>query len=204
MLNFDSQEEKEVYNWIMELYERGIITSFTHQPESFQLSHKRRVPIKKVMKTKTVDSDFHLMNGHLYTADFLIHWNSEYLNKMFYELNMNQVLPAINYKEMLIACENDDFTGFCSYIEVKPIFDQNNMTRLFKINQKWVLDKYGIFVNMIIPDKLFEMTFTPGKRLVLEKTGKPRKVNYKNVININEYLSKLELCKITEEQVKLF
>ena len=67
---------------------------------------------------------------------------------------------------------------FETWLEIKPKFDQNNMTRLFKINQKWVFDKHGLFVDLVIPETLFEKTFTP-KDYLTTPTGKQRKLNYK-------------------------
>jgi hypothetical protein len=58
------------------------------------------------------------------------------------------------------------------------MFDQNNMERLFKVNQKWMWQKHGIFVNLIKPQELFQKTFTPAEYL-RTPTGKPRKLNFK-------------------------
>jgi hypothetical protein len=74
-------------------------------------------------------------------------------------------------------------------IEIKPIFDQNNMTRLAIINQKWVMEKHGLFVNIVIPDKLFENTFTPKRYLRCDASSKERKLKFSNVKSLDEFLN---------------
>jgi hypothetical protein len=77
---------------------------------------------------------------------------------------------------------------YFSYIEVKPSFDFKNMTRLVKINQKWVFEKHHIYINIVVPEHLFNRTFTPLKYFTTDKSGKPRKIKYKNKITLQEYL----------------
>jgi len=64
------------------------------------------------------------------------------------------------------------------------------MTRLAKINIKWVWDKYGVFVNIIIPEKHFDKTFTPKRFLTTDKSGKPRKIKYKNIKSLKQFIEK--------------
>lgn len=75
-----------------------------------------------------------------------------------------------------------------SFIEVKPSFDQNNMTRLAVLNQKWVFEKFGLFINIVIPEKLFAKTFTPKRYLTCDKSSVKRKIKYKNIISLDEFL----------------
>jgi hypothetical protein len=75
-----------------------------------------------------------------------------------------------------------------SYIEVKPLFDQNNMTRLAVLNQKWVMDKFGAFINIVIPEKLFDKTFTPKRYFTCDKSSTKRKIKYSNIITLEDFL----------------
>jgi len=58
------------------------------------------------------------------------------------------------------------------------MWDQNNMERLFKVNQKWMWQKHGVYVNLVKPQDLFQRTFTP-KEYLRTPSGKPRKLNWK-------------------------
>ena len=39
----------------------------------------------------------------------------------------------------------------------------NSTQYTFPLKQKWLYKDYGIYTNKIVPDKLFESTFTPKK-----------------------------------------
>jgi hypothetical protein len=185
---FDSNEEREFYHWLMELKEKGIINNIVHQPESFRLSDQRKLRIEKHLKKSSKIVDMHFVNKHIYTADYLIFWNKEYLNKVFFELDFKGIVP-INFKSLFAA--NEDVNGeFYSYFEVKGTFDQNNMTRLFVINQKWILDIHDIYINLVIPSELFLKTFVPQKEIFSPKK-KAERAKFKNADRIDDYLRKL-------------
>jgi hypothetical protein len=151
----DSWEEVYILMWLVELQERGLIESINRSP-SFELSKKvtqdytEEVQLKT--KVKTVTKTVTILREHIYTPEFQVVWK-------------------VN-KEILFHKNN------VSYVEVKPVYDQNNMTRLFKINQKWMFVKHNILVNLLVPEKLFELTFTP-KEYLKTKTGKKRKIKWK-------------------------
>jgi NH3-dependent NAD+ synthetase len=81
------------------------------------------------------------------------------------------------------VCDNENK----SYFEAKPQYDFNNMTRLATLNVKWLYQKYGIYTQVIIPERIFQKTFTP-KLMLKTKTGKERKLNFK-VRSLEEYLN---------------
>ena len=185
---FDSNEEREFYHWLMELKEKGVILSIVHQPESFRLSDARKLRIEKHLKKSTKVVESHFVNKHIYTPDYLIIWNQEYINKVFFELDFNSIIPA-NHSSLFKA--NEGATGgYYSYFEVKGTFDQNNMTRLFVINQKWILDVHGIYVNLVIPSELFLKTFVPQKEIFSPKK-KTERLKFKNADRIDDYMRKL-------------
>lgn len=113
----------------------------------------------------------HKMRGHEYTPDFFVTWENGAINALR--------LPFIY--ELCI-------------IEVKPSFDAHNMTRLFKLNQKWVYQKYGIYVELVIPEKLFKSTFAP-KRFRYTDSGKGLRKLKESYLNIDEYIKKCGATK---------
>jgi hypothetical protein len=180
---FDSNEEMYFYWWVKELKKEGYIDSIEMQPKAFELSDKTVVQHTKPMK-KTADKvlDHTLVNEHVYTADALIKWNEKALGIFCYVFPPATAHEKQIYK--LFVCDSLLY----SYFEVKPIFDQNNMTRLVKINIKWVLKDFGILVNMFIPETVFNAYFTPQRYLFQNKAKGSRKIKYKNIIMLNEFL----------------
>ena len=61
------------------------------------------------------------------------------------------------------------------------------MTRLATLNIKWLYQKYGIYTQVIIPERIFKKTFTP-KLMLKTKTGKDRKLNF-IVRSLEDYLN---------------
>ena len=178
---FDSKGELYFSWWINQLIEARYIESVEYQPEPFSLSGQVNVdrfePYKKKEGGKYVPEE--ILAGHIYTADVLIYWTQKAINLFAFPLE-GDLRKKKNRSFLQLLCQQDSVGKWFSFIEVKPSFDQNNMTRLAKINQKWVFEKYGIFVNIVIPEKHFEKTFTPTRYFYTDKSGKPRAIKYKN------------------------
>lgn len=155
--------------WLHEVMEAGLIENIT-RAESYLLSE----PVfevyteEKKLKTKTkiVNKKLEILRGHVYTPEFKFEL-TEKGEKLFKSI--------VNPTGLFFPKTPDSWEVM---IEVKPLYDQNNMTRLFKINQKWVYTVYNEFVNLIIPETLFKDTFVP-KDYLTTPTGKQRKLNYK-------------------------
>ena len=170
---YDSPEEAYVSWFLDELVEGGYVKEYVSQPPATVLSIKKRYRWVKRLKTKEKDMYGTLLQEHVYTPDFKVLWRKGI---------------GVFYKD-IIDIGSDKDAPFCvkrfvwgdgdtSIWEVKPLFDRNNMTRLFTINQKWMYDKYGIYVQKIIPQKLFEATFTPKKYLLTDMGKQKRKLTF--------------------------
>lgn len=181
-LDLDSNEELFFWWWCEELQDKGYILKHVREPKSFVLSDT--VKYLHIKKNKPTEST--LLREHHYTPDSGIIWTNKAIG-IFTEVTETLV------SKLLIS----DSTNTC-YVEVKPSYDQNNMTRLFTINQKWIYQKYDIYINKVIPEKLFEQTFTPTRFLFTNKSKQKRKIKFK-VRTLQEYLSTFE-----GKQVKLF
>ena len=168
-MNYDSQEELYFSWYLDELKEVGYIENYEAQPESYVLSEPAFYEYDKRLKTKTKTVVKKLIREHIYTADFRIAWAEKarglFFNKLIDRVDLSKIPFVSNYY-------------FTSTIEIKPTFDQNNMTRLFTINQKWMYQKQGVYVQKIVPVKLFSETFTPKRYLLTNKSLKPRKLKY--------------------------
>lgn len=187
-IEYESKEELLVLQWLLELQEEGFVHSI-ERAESFLLSsgltntwieqQQLKTRVKEVVKKQV------MLNGHLYTPEFKVIWDSKALDRIISVLSVD--LGREKIQSALYARFEGAMEDIVTYLEVKPAFDQNNMTRLFKLNQKWVYDSYGVFVNLLEPYSLFEKTFTPVAALKTP-TGKERKVNWE-VHSLNEYLN---------------
>lgn len=184
---FDSKEELYFSWYLDELKDAGYIEKYESQPESYVLSAPLFYEYDKHLKTKTKTIVKKLMQEHIYTADFKIVW-SEKARNIFFNTEANRVDLT---KAPFIAADGNAV----SIVEIKPLFDQNNMTRLFTINQKWLCQRHGIYAQKIIVDKkngkgLFAETFTPIRYLLTDKSLKPRKLKYTPKI-LTEYIGLL-------------
>jgi hypothetical protein len=104
------------------------------------------------------------LRDHVYTADWMVFWRQN--AKGVYFIDEGEKVPKTRSGEPVVP-----FVGNPSYIDVKGGFlGKNNSSGItFPINQKWVLDKYGIFINktVITYEKkgLFFKTYVPDSVL---------------------------------------
>lgn len=176
----DSQEEIMTIMYFEELIEAGYVEKI-ERAESIRLSERLENKYTQIVemktKTKEVEKNQVLLDEHVYTPEFVITWTqegSELFVDSFVGSNGKFNKPFIKTY------------GYNTFIEVKPGFDRNNMTRLFVINRKWCWDKHKIFINLVQPHKLFEETFTP-KAWLTTATGKQRVIHWKVRI-LEEYV----------------
>lgn len=186
-VKLDSYEELYAFWFFEELKLNGFVKSIETQPYPFTLFGGISKEYDIELKSKTKTELEHVINPHIYTADFLITWTQKALNIFFKEIHTRE---KITHQKALNCFLVNLIDGeYKSYFEVKPSFDQNNMTRLAKINIKWVYEKYDVFVNMFVPEKVFPKYFTPKRYLIQNKTTKARKINYKPVVLLQDFIS---------------
>mgnify|MGYP003673231716 CR=1 FL=1 len=161
---FDSHEEYCFSVWLKRLRKMGLVSDIVYQPPSFMLSPRQSTKVVKQLKTKSKEIDRFLLHPHIYTADFKFK-GSKSFSKIDHEM-----------------LKHDGYY----YVDVKGSFAggfRNSSAITFPINRKWVYEKYGIFVNKVIPEKLFKKTFIP-RDIAYGKSGK--------------LLKKWSKCKILE------
>lgn len=181
---FDSLEEMYVSWYLEELERAGFIQEYRLHPETFRLSPRQCYRETKVGKRKDTEKEVCFLREHEYTPDFSIRWNFSAMGK-FYKY-MHIALLGVDRKKYMFW-----LAGELSIIDVKPMFDQNNMTRLFTINQKWLYSQQGVYVQKVIPQDLFQKTFTPERFLLTNKNKTPRKLKY-TPRSLSEYLESLK------------
>jgi hypothetical protein len=143
------------------------------------------------MTTKDKKMESTLLHPHIYSPDFKVIWNIKAWKKFYLDINDGKckldLVPFINNID-----NNGEDIG--SFIEIKPSFNMNNMTRLFSINQKWMWQEHRIYVQKIIPigknNCLFDKTFVPQKAMLTPKTKKTKSYKFK-VKSLNEYIERM-------------
>jgi hypothetical protein len=176
---FDSREELEFYWWLKEAVEYKLIDFFLYHTDTFTLFDG----IKGIKGLKGG------MRGHVYTPDFTIQTSRGSI------LLKSRILTPI-WRGPLKEIETYDslphvHLQLYSYIDVKGEWGgQYGAAREFALNQKWVFEEYGIYVQKIIPKKLFAKTWVPKKATFTEKTGKPS-IKYKGCRSIKKYLEEV-------------
>lgn len=188
-IKWESPEELAFLQWAFELVDAGYIES-VERAKSFILAEPLQAEYTKITQLKTrVKEEAKtetLLRGHIYTPEYRIVWNSDK-----YERFVNDTFDFIGRKSKVTQPFINTFERLgqrITYIEVKPNFDQQNMTRLFVINQKWMWEKHKVFVNKVIPQELFEVTFTPQAYLKTP-TGKDRIITKWKVKSLNEFIN---------------
>jgi hypothetical protein len=182
-------DEEWMFSWYLdELVSIGIVNRYMYESNTFTLSKAKTYPLLVIMKTKTKLIQKSLLEEDTYTPDWLIEWNEKYLNKFFRIINDETCTVKCPFFAIRSTKDNKAYT----FIETKGDFDRNNMSRLFKITQKWLYDKYGLYVELLKLPSLFKRTWTPNRYLKTNSTNQPRSINFKT-ITLNEYLMKLDI-----------
>lgn len=185
---FDSKEEMYFSWYLDELKEKGYIKDYSRSLTYTLSESKGESYIKPMKRVSDKTLTYSYLRGHEYTPDFFVIWTPKALG-VFIKDDSNFMDKMTNYPFMTyIKTENKEMK-ICSEIEVKPMFDQNNMTRLAMINIKWLYEKEGILTTVAKPQKVFKDTFTPNRYLTTDKSGKGRKINWK-VKTLEDFINK--------------
>lgn len=181
----DSKEELYFQWFLEELKAEGYIKYYTLQPTSFILCDAVTYNWEKPKPTKKepnrVESKISsLLEGSVYTADAKIYWADKAIG-VFCTGELSN--PRDN---RFIADYNED-RELVSHVEVKPLFDMQNMTRVFITKQKWIYQLYSIYINLVTPITLFTKMFTPNRYLFTDGGRQLRKTKHK-IRTLNEYV----------------
>lgn len=142
----------EFHYWLKEAKEAGIIGAWVYQPEPYKLLPKQTYTGIKQTKTKTKEVEKFLLHPLTYKADYLI-----YPNPVFDKIFIHKLFRHKNQAYYVI--------------DVKGEFNRKNTHRIFSMHQKLVYAKYGDFVNMLVPEKFFNLTWVP-KAIAFKKNRK--------------------------------
>lgn len=164
-MNLKSNEEKQFAAWLYEALHHGLVSDIKYEPKSYPLSGRVSIPVEKKLKTKTKIVDKFLLHPHEYTPDFefVIHHT-----------------PLLNHFIKIDHIEN-------VVVDTKGSFNPHGGDRNFSVNRKWMMQVHGIYVNKVVPKKMFEATWCPVAYMFTPKTGKRAGIS-RGCKTITEYL----------------
>ena len=168
-LEVDSQEEKEFVQWLNKAVKLDLVADFEYQPKSIQLSPSVKYKEYKTGKMKV------LFREHVYTADFILYVDPKKNPDLVDELKIDDPLKKRGNLEAF-------------YIDIKGGFMSNGSDRSFPMNQKWVYEKYRIYIHKLVPKDFFMRFGIIEDFKYTEKTKKPSK-RYAGYPTIEEVMS---------------
>lgn len=181
---FDSKEELHFSWYLDELKQAGYINTWERNGISYQLTSGLERDYIKPMKRV---ADKHLkqviFTESRYTPDFNIRWTDKAKGIFVMDLQSDSV-------EKITTPFISNYGG--TTVETKASFDMNNMSRLARNNIKVVWDKHEVYIELIKIPNIFNTTFTPNRYFATDRTMKPRKLNYKNVRTLREFIISLQ------------
>ena len=140
-------------------------------------------------KTKQVKKSVTLLQEHEYRADFLFYWDERLKHKMY--ADYNEILNKSIKKYPFVVNHSAEKDIYFSVVDVKGTYNQNDAWRRFSIDQKWVFQNFGIYIQKIIPapdskgypkSALFSSVFMPKRYQITDKSGKKRKLSFKPIL----------------------
>ena len=174
LISFSSDEELYFAWYLEELEKNGFVEKWVYESKTYTLAEpirytytERKISPKKKIVTEKVKEKI-LLEGASYTPDFEVYWTSK-ADNIFYGYSKGKDLKSFPF----VVNE-----GRISVIEIKPIRERFNMKRLARQNLKWVYDKFKDYIQIVVPQTLFEATFTPERFLYTNKSMQKRSIRH--------------------------
>ena len=177
---FDSTEEWHFYHWTIEAGEIGIITVANYHPWKTQLGNSINMRVPRPTKRKPQGTrKIHLLRAIQYEPDWII--GIDPANNKFIDYNIIPVMKTSSGTRPYQIDKN----GGVLVIDIKGSFTLHQSQK-FPVIQKWMFEKYGVYVNKIEPKKFFKKFWVPKLSAFTEKTG-VRAAAYKDCIFIDQW-----------------
>lgn len=212
--------------WIQDLQKKGLVRNYSKEPESLLMQDPVLIYSNVHYKTKPkVIASHNLCPLSSYTRDFDVEFHRSLLDvfigylvpieKNSYELkeihdrtigdayfqfSYYYILNIKEVKEDWITV-SFDVKPPSSALEFSPSFSSS---KTFPYNQKLMVEKYGIYVNKVIPtgskDCLFNKTFVPQRYLFTDGGTRERTLNSKffkgEIKSVDQWLQSINVKPI--------
>lgn len=191
----DSDEELFFAWWLQDLKAAGIIMDANlNRVNSFPLSMKIEHGFNQILNKGVKRKQELALHPHKYTPDYDILHHTKYRDAFYSVFIQGKKFPGQKVPMLSL-----DPMQHVTVVEVKPDFDQNNMSRLAMLNIKWVFEKYKHYVQLVKLPSFFDETFYPTKYINRErftnKAGKsimPPKIKIDNPKNITQFKAEMD------------
>lgn len=144
--DFKSSEEQQFAQWLDAAKMHKLVDSWEYEPESFELIPAKSFIEQVSTKTKTKSVERSLHAAASYTPDFKI---------ILSDVGIG-VFEGI-FKKALSTAKDPHVL----WTDVKGGFSRTDDGRHFSLLQKLFFHVHGIYVEKVIPKKLFQKTFAP-------------------------------------------
>ena len=168
-----SMEELYFVWWLCDLKDMGYVEDAWYEDDTFVLGDGCTKFYTKHMKTKSKRLEETVVRPTVYTPDFKIKF-TEKADGVFYRDIVSEDKLMKGSKRLFFFGED-----LVSYVEIKPDFDFNNMTRYAKIKINWLFQRSKIYVNLVKVPTVFKDTFTPERYLLTDNNRRTRSIKYK-------------------------
>lgn len=176
---FDSKEEVYFYWYCQDLEKKGYLKRFQRHCQTYMLVEAAQYVWHKEFKTRPdEEQDGNLLQSLVYTPDFVLFWHKKALKDLIYKLNHENIPVRSKKSRPFIVIKNAEYPTdmMQSIIDTKGTSGRYGDAVKFSILQKLMMSKHGIYVQKIVPEKLFKKTFYPERYLFTDKSVKPRKI----------------------------
>jgi hypothetical protein len=173
-IKFKSTHELWFYWYCLELKEQGYADKIRFKEKQYVLSDH---VIIKILDSKFKKKSKTLLKPKIYSDDFGIAWNLK-AKDIFYQ-TLESFPRSINLP-FIANLELVSHSQPVSLIDVKNPFNKDNVKRMFKEHQKWVYEKYNLYIQDIDIIDLMAYTFTPRRFLLTDSKKSYRKINHVN------------------------
>ena len=147
---FKSEEERQFADWLDVCKDCKFVSDWKYEAQTITLLEPKHYFEEVSTKTKTKIVERSLCQGTTYTPDFMV----EFTDRGF------EVFSSV-FKKSILTKSKDSPKGVL-FFDTKGEFDRRQGDgRFFSLIQKLTYEKTGIWVEKIIPKKLFQKTFAP-------------------------------------------
>lgn len=157
---FKSKEEEQFAFWLSECENFGLVEVWDYEPITFELLPEKKYKEEVVLKTKTKIVERTLHQSTTYTPDFRVLFTDKGLDvfkdtfkKSIYTLNNSKVV----------------------FFDTKGGFSKFDDGRHYSLLQKLTFEVVGVWVERVVPYKLFKKTFAPANVMWMKSRRKPTK-----------------------------
>ena len=166
-----SEEERNFYAWLLEAERHGLIGDIEYhgskkapyKPHTFILSERTTTTETVRLKSgKEKTKEKFLLGKHGYTPDFTFTVPNRFTRAL---------CPP---------------TGKV-WVDTKGTYNRGEGS--FSINKKWVFQRFNVFINKVVPEKLFRKTWVPERARLTPVKREPVK-KYRGVPDIRAFMKK--------------